>query len=82
MTPNRTPSLIIEPWYNEEEVLPETVGKIYLETKARPRFIVSESVKAGLVSGDQLEVQVLTPEPPGDRRGLPSGGHSDLRQDG
>jgi Glycosyl transferase family 2 len=24
MTPNRTPSPVIVPWYNEEEVLPET----------------------------------------------------------
>lgn len=39
-------------------VIGEYVGKIYLETKARPRFIVSELVKAScLASGDRREAR-------------------------
>jgi glycosyltransferase involved in cell wall biosynthesis len=62
----------------------EYIGKIYLETKARPRFIVSESIKAGAASADRDAAQADTPgRPLSDRPGLaPIRGHLDVRQDG
>jgi polyisoprenyl-phosphate glycosyltransferase len=62
----------------------EYIGKIYLETKARPRFIVSESIKAGSASPDRDAAQAATSgRIIGDHPGLaPVSGNVDVRHDG